>query len=56
MISRSLDRCLKFMMTVHIYDINHIIKDFIIHFFELFLKNSFEHCKYLIINGFTRRN
>jgi len=43
-------------MSVHIYDINHIIKDFIIHFFELFLKNSFGHYKYLIINGFSRQN
>ena len=56
MIRRSLDRCLKFKGSVHIYDINHIVKDFIIHFFKLILENSFEHYKYLIINGFTRWN
>ena len=44
------------MMSVHIYDINHIINDFIIHFFELFLENYFMHYKYLIINGFTGWN
>jgi len=56
MISLSLDWCLKFIMSVHIYDINHMINDFIIHFFELFLKNSFQHYKYLNINEFTRWN
>jgi hypothetical protein len=49
----SLNRCLKVTIAVHIYDINHIIKDFIIHFFKLFLESSFFHHKYLIINGFT---
>lgn len=44
------------MFSVHIYDINHIVKDFIIHFFELFLENYFQHYKHLIINGFTRWN
>jgi hypothetical protein len=56
MITRSLKRCLKVNMSVHIYDINHTIKDFKIHFFELLLKNSNQHHKYLIINGFTRWN
>jgi hypothetical protein len=56
MIGRSLNRCLKIMICVHIYDINHIVKDFIIHFFELFLKNYFRQHKYLIINEFTGWN